>query len=450
MSAILALALLAGGAGATPPMRARLFASGLSFPVGAVAAPGDSQHLFVVELEGRIRTLDPVSGAIAATPFLDIRTQVVKVGDGGLLGICFDPGYAANGYFYVFYNAAPNPPNDRVLARYHATPGSGVADAGSATLLMQYPRTIGHNGGWIGFNPANGYMYLSTGDGGTNGTLDAPNNAQTQTRLAGKILRIDVHGGDDFPADPQRNYHIPASNPFAAGGGAPEVWSSGLRNPWRCAIDGANGDFYITSNGEDQRETVYYEPATSGGARNYGWRCTEGTLCTGLGGCVCGSPAITPPVYEYTHQVGYSIIGGPVYHGAGIPVLQGKLMFADFVTGQISSLRVLAGQATEVVEHTPDLGLPGGNAILTIGAFGENAAGELLVADVFGGNLYRIVPYSVCPADFNGVGGLTVQDIFDFLNAWFGANPRADYNGQAGITVQDIFDFLGGWFAGCS
>ena len=222
-----------------------------------------------------------------------------------------------------------------------------------------------------------------------------------------------------------------------------------MRNPWRCAIDGANGDFYITSNGEDQRETVYYEPATSGGARNYGWRCTEGTLCTGLGGCVCGSPAITPPVYEYTHQVGYSIIGGPVYHGAGIPVLQGKLMFADFVTGQISSLRVLAGQATEVVEHTPDLGLPGGNAILTIGAFGEDAAGELLVADFFGGNLYRIVPYRICPVDFNGVGGLTVQDIFDFLNAWFGANPRADFNGQVGITVQDIFDFLGAWFAGC-
>lgn len=446
---LLAGMLGAGMARATPPMRARLFASGLNFPVGVTSAPGDAQHLFVADLDGRIFVVDTVTGAVAASPYLDIRARVGREGDGGLLGLCFDPGYATNGYFYVFYNAAPSPPNDRVLARYHATPGSAVADAGSATVLLQYPRTIGHNGGWIGFNPVNGYLYLSTGDGGVSGSLDAPNNAQSLSQLAGKILRLDVHGVDDFPADANRNYHIPPSNPFAAGGGAPEIWSYGLRNPWRCAIDGVNGDLYITSNGEDEREQIYFESPTSTGARNYGWRCTEGTLCTGLSGCVCGSPSITAPLYEYDHDIGHSIIGGPVYHGAAIPELQGKLVFGDFVDGKVWSIRAVAGQATELVEHTSDLGLPGGHVIETMGAFGEDAAGELLVTDVFGGNLYRIVPHHICPADFNGVGGLSVQDIFDFLSAWFAANPRANFNGLNGVTVQDIFDFLSGWFAGC-
>ena len=183
--------------------------------------------------------------------------------------------------------------------------------------------------------------------------------------------------------------------------------------------------------------------------RNYGWRCMEGTLCTGLTGCVCNAPSITPPVHEYSHAIGHSIIGGVVYRGVGIPALGGKFVFGDFVDGQVWSIRVAGGVATELVDHTPDLGLAGGGVIETISVIGEDQSGELLVADVFGGNLYRVVPGAICAADYNFVNGLGVQDIFDYLQAWFAGNPRADFDGAGGIGVQDIFDFLGAWFVGC-
>ena len=450
--AILAGATLAPHAGATPPASARVFAVGLDQPVCIAGAPGDNQHLFVAGLPGEIQVLNAATGALSPTLFLDLRGTIVgQVGDGGLLGLCFDPGYASNGFFYVFYNSAPNPPNDRVLARYHATPGAGVADAGSASVLWRFPRSIGHNGGWIGFGPTNGLLYLSNGDGGTSFTFDAPNRAQTiVNQLAGKMLRIDVHAGDDFPADPLRNYHIPATNPFVNGVGDDEIWSYGVRNPWRCSFDRATGDLYISDVGQDAWEEIDVEPPNSIGGRNYGWKCMEGNHCTGLpGSCTCPSGGLTLPVFEYDHAAGHSITGGYVYRGAAIPALQGRYFFADFQDGGVWTIRVVGGVASELVDRTGELVLPNGTFMSFISCFGEDNAGELYAADYFSGTIYKVLPRIACPADFNGVNALEVQDIFDFLSAWFALDPRADFNGLGGISVQDIFDFLGAWFAGC-
>jgi glucose/arabinose dehydrogenase len=436
---------------ASPPEAARVFATGLTLPVAITAAPGDNAHLFVVDLNGKIDVIDSATGAVSPTPFLDIRDRVLHVSDGGLLGLAFDPQYATNGLFYVFYNSAPNPPNDRVLARFHATPGAAAADVDSGVTLLRYPRTIGHNGGWIGFRPTDGYLYMSSGDGGSTHTYDAFNNAQTIVgQLQGKTLRIDVHGGDDFPDEPERNYHIPPTNPFVGGAGDGEIWSYGHRNPWRCSFDRATGDFYIAENGEDSWEEINYESAADPGGHNYGWSCMEGNHCLSEGhGCTCGDPSLTGPAFEYDHTQGQSIIGGYVYRGAAIPQLQGLYLFGDFVNGRFWTLRMVGGVATDLLERTADLVLPGGGTISTLSAFGEDNAGELYMTSYASGVVYKIIPRAACAADFNGVNGLNVQDIFDFLSAWFSADPRADFNGAGGVNVQDIFDFLTAWFAGC-
>lgn len=436
---------------ADPPASVRVFATGLNQPVAIASAPGNSQFLYVASQFGQISSVRVSDGAVLPVPFLDLTAVVGVVGDGGLLGLTFDPDYSTNGYFYVFYNAAPNPPNDRVLARYHATPGSAVADSMSGTILWRFPRPIGHNGGWIGFSPINNYLYLSMGDGGTGFTFDAPNNAQTITNnLLGKMLRIDVRSGDGFPADPDRNYQIPPSNPFVGRTGDDEIWAYGLRNPWRCSFDRLTGDLYIADVGQDAWEEVNVEPATSPGGLNYGWKCMEATHCTGLpNSCTCNDPSLTLPALELSHTVAHSITGGYVYRGSAIPALQGHYLFGDFQDSRFWSFRMSGSTALDLVERTDEFRLPSGGSMANISALGEDAAGELYLSDYMNGLIYKIVPRIPCPPDFDNSGVLMVDDIFAFLNAWFTGNPAADFNGTGGVSVQDIFDFLNAWFLGC-
>jgi glucose/arabinose dehydrogenase len=437
-------------AAATPPARTRLLTAALHEPVCISQVAGDPGHVLVCERDGLVRAVDTTTGAIGAVPFADLRPLVSTFGDGGLMGLAFDPGYASNGYVYMFYNNLAD--DDRVLARYHAAPGSLTVDAGTGVTLWKFARSVGHNGGWIDFSPINGYLYLSMGDGGTGFSFDAPNRAQTiENQLHGKILRIDVTG-DDFPADANRNYRIPPSNPFVGIAGDDEIWAYGVRNPWRCSFDRATGELYIADVGQDAWEEIDREPAVSAGGRNYGWRCMEASACTNLGGCTCLDASITLPLFEYDHTLGNSLTGGYVYRGSAIPGYQGLYIYGDFGSNRYWTFRPGAAGVTEWTERTSELRpSPSENPPETIGAFGEDAAGELYMADFFAGRLYKIVPDVpvVCPADFNGVGGVSVQDIFDFLAAYFAADPRADFNGVGGISVQDIFDFLAAYFAGC-
>jgi len=438
---------------ATQPARSRLLTGSIAEPVCIAAIPGDVRHIAVCQRIGVIFIVDTLSGALAPSPMLDIRSIVSDIGDGGLLGLAFDPQYAANRLIYIFYNNLAD--NDRVLARYHVGPGL-IAEPASATTLWKFPRSIGHNGGWIGFSPVNGLLYLSMGDGGNSFSFDAPNRAQTITNmLMGKMLRIDVQGvvpggiGDDFPADGERNYRVPASNPFVGITGDDEIWALGLRNPWRCSFDSATGDLYIADVGQDQREEIDRESPSSIGGRNYGWRCMEAALCTGLGGCTCFAPELTAPIHEYDHDMGVSITGGYVYRGAAIPEFAGLYFYADFSVPHIWTLRPDATSVTEVTDRSGELNVgEAAGQVQFIGCFGEDAAGELYMGDYLGGKVWAIVPFA-CAADFNDNGGVTVQDIFDFLSAYFTAAPRADFNGVGGITVQDIFDYLSAYFAGC-
>lgn len=436
------------------PVNGVVFATALTEPVAISSPPGDSTHVVVCELPGRLIVLSTTTGAVRSEPLLDIRPLVSEFGDGGLLGFAFDPQFQTNGWVYLFYNALPSPQDDRVLARYTVNPATLVADPASGVTIWRYSRSIGHNGGWIGFSPANGFLYLSSGDGGTAFTApDIPNRAQNIiNEVQGKVLRIDVRG-DDFPGDPLRNFRIPPSNPFVGITGDDEIWALGVRNPWRCAFDRLTGDFYIADVGQSDWEEINYEPMGSPGGRNYGWKCMEGNHCTGFdggAGCVCFAGNMTLPIFEYGHTTGRSITGGIVYRGGAIPQWQGRYFFADFEVARVWSVRVVQGVATDLREHTDELrsGPPGTPSISWISAFGEDHAGEMYLCDYIGGTIYKVSP-NPCQGDFNDIGGVTVQDIFDFLDAWFSMASVADFNYSGIISVEDIFDFLDSWFQGC-
>jgi glucose/arabinose dehydrogenase len=398
--ALIALGCLIAGASrarATPPARSRLMSSAINQPIFITYAPGDAQHVYVCERPGRIRVMDKDTGAVDPAPVLDITAQVNTDGDNGLLGLAFDPAFATSGFFYIDYI---NPDNTFVLERYHVDAATGLADPASAHTIWRYTRPLGHNGGWIGFSPVDGDLYISSGDGDTGATPDFAGRAQNTSILMGKIHRIDV-SSDDFPTDPDRNYHIPAGNPFVAGGGAPEVWSYGLRNPWRCSFDRTTGDFYIGDVGNGSWEEVDTEPAggTGGvGGRNYGWPCMEATHCTGTGDCTCNDPSLTLPIYEYPHTVGNCVTGGYVYRGSAIPEFQGRYIFADFGHARVWSFIPNSGGISDFLDLSDMLIPPTTDTPISwVGTMGEDAAGEIYLADINTSRIYKIVPYPCFP-----------------------------------------------------
>ena len=257
--------------------------------------------------------------------------------------------------------------------------------SGDVILVIPHPGQSNHNGGWIEFGPDN-LLYLGVGDGG--GAGDPPGNAQNRNVLLGKILRIDP-AGDAFPGDTNRDYAIPAGNPFAGGGGSPEVWAYGLRNPFRAGFDGATGNLWIGDVGQGAREEVDLMRPTDGGA-NFGWNLVEGTLGT-------PQPGFTPPVAEYSHgsgpREGRSITGGRVYRGP-VEALRGQYIFADFISNNIWSLPVASVSVGTTLasgafilrnaDFTPNAGTIG-----TIAAFGTDQAGNLYIVDL-GGEIFRI------------------------------------------------------------
>lgn len=359
-------------------------AEGLNRPVDLIAAPGDTQRLFIVEQPGVIKVLDLTTGRVLSEPFLDIDSRVSEgyLGNGeqGLLSLAFHPDYFVSGNsnegcFFVHYSSNSGA---TTIERYRVGSDPNIADPESNLLILRVSQPFAnHNGGTIAFGPNDGYLYIGLGDGGA--ANDPGGRAQNDGELLGKILRIDVNA-----ASPGQPYTIPPGNPFVGLEPRHEIWAKGLRNPWRFSFDGLTGDLYIADVGQEAREEINFIPVGSGGGENYGWRCMEGTACTFLSGCSCNGTELTPPCYEYFHNPGggRSITGGYVYRGSAIPELQARYFFADFVSGRIWSLRIVNGQAREIVEHTDDLNGPEvGGVIGAIASFGQDAAGELYIVD---------------------------------------------------------------------
>ena len=254
------------------------------------------------------------------------------------------------------------------------------------TINQPFPN---HNGGWLGFDN-NGLLNIATGDGGSSG--DPQNNAQNITNnLLGKILRVDING-DDFAADPNRNYAIPSSNPFVGITGDDEIWAYGLRNPWRPSFDSQTGDLYIADVGQGALEEINVQPASSTGGENYGWRVREGTNGPDFPGAI-------DPIYNYAHGSGdlegFSVTGGYVYRGP-IQELQGYYFFGDHVNDRIWSLNWDGSDPasadgtnfTDFIDWT-DLITTDVGSIANISSFAEDSLNNLYIIDL-GGEIFRL------------------------------------------------------------
>jgi glucose/arabinose dehydrogenase len=342
----------------------------LSSPLYLTAPPADAR-LFIVEKTGGIRIVK--EGLLLEAPFLDLSTKVSAGSEQGLLGLAFDPEYATNGRFVVHYTDLAG---NTVLSRLQVSADPDRAEPASEQVILTVAQpAANHNGGQVAFGP-DGFLYLGLGDGGPGG--DPQGRGQDLSDLLGSILRIDVRAGDP--------YTVPADNPFVGNPEArAEIWSYGLRNPWRFSFDRANGDLYIADVGESQREEVDVSTAADGGGRaaNYGWSVMEGSRC--FRGPACDQTGLTLPLLEYTHQEGCSITGGYVYRGSAIPSLQGHYFYADLCGGWVRSFRDAGGTVADEASW-PSLS-PGGPVL----SFGEDSAGELYILQA-GGGVFKIVP----------------------------------------------------------
>jgi glucose/arabinose dehydrogenase len=387
----LVLAACGGGDDGPPPLPDGSFALrlqpvgtalGLDFPLFVTAPPGDNTRLFVVEKGGVIKIVVLATEQVLSTPFISITVNAA--GEGGLLGLAFHPNYSLNGFFYVYIiNAA----GDTEIRRYtRSSTDPNVADPASVQLVLSVDQPAGltnHKAGWLGFG-LDGFLYAALGDGGGGG--DPGENAENLNSLLGKMLRLDINAPDAFPSDPLKNYAIPGTNPFAGPiPGFDEIWSYGLRNPFRNSFDRLTGDFYIADVGQGRQEEVNVSTFASGAGAgiNFGWDIMEGSLCFEPM-MNCSTSDLALPILEYDHSQGCSITGGYVYRGLAIPALQGTYFYGDFCQGFVRSFRFVNGVATEQADWVTLR--PGGN----ITSFGEDAAGELYIVTSAGG-LFRIV-----------------------------------------------------------
>ena len=332
-------------------------ASGFVRPTYLTHAGDD--RLFVVEQPGRIRIVR--GGRVLDAPFLDIGAKVnSRANEQGLLSVAFDPAYTSSGLFYVNYTRQPD--GATVVERYRVSDNPDAADPNSGEVLLSIDQPeANHNGGQLQFGP-DGHLYIGMGDGGGGGDRHGTiGNAQDDTALLGKMLRMDVRSGDV------------------------SIWAKGLRNPWRFSFDRATGDLYIADVGQNAYEEVNFQSASSAGGENYGWRILEGLHCYNPQEN-CDGAGLTLPVAEYSHDSGCSVTGGYVYRGRAYPWLEGLYVFADYCSGMVWSLeRSAPGEwvMTEVLEVR-----------VTVSSFGEDAAGELYLAGHNEGAIYRLTSAS--------------------------------------------------------
>jgi len=341
-------------------------AGDLERPVQLVGIPVDSR-LFIVEQRGRIRVL--ADGQVRTEPYLDIGDQLSDGNEQGLLGLAFHPDFQSNGYAYANYT---NGAGDTRVVRYtERADGSSLDPATLKEILFVEQPNGNHNAGQLLFGP-DGMLYIPLGDGGSSG--DPRGNGQNLDTLLGAILRIDVDGGDP--------YAIPPDNPFVSGGGRPEIWAYGVRNPWRNDIDVEGGFIYVADVGQNEWEEVSVSPLHEAGV-NYGWNTVEGPECFQDSGC--DRTGLRDPLIWYGHGDGCSITGGHVYRGEAIPSLAGTYFYSDHCSGWLRSFRYDPAQGTAVDQREwsiPNIG--------SVYSFGRDADGELYV--LAGSRAYRIDP----------------------------------------------------------
>lgn len=488
--------------------------TGISNPVYAIADPTDNNRIFIVERDGRVRVV--VNGVLQAAPFLDVTAVMppntgtitisgtqytfVRSGEQGLLGLAFAPDYATSGTIYVNmtakrYDTVPAVPsstdygwgctgggsctigdNGRTMIckiqRSAASPlvavNPTITTLGQLDPIMQYDQPYtNHNGGNLQFGP-DGMLYIGSGDGGSGN--DPGNRALNRNVLLGKMLRIDP-SGDDFPADATKDYRIPAGNPYIGGGGLPEIWAVGLRNPWRYSFDRVTGDLWIADVGQNVWEEVNVVPGNGGPGRNYGWRVREGLVATGISAGGNDVSNLTDPVYVYDHGAGttqgFSITGGYVYRGKAIPSWRGRYFFSDYVTDRIWSGRMINGVWSDFQDVTTALSNLGTSSTLMIrdiSSYGEDNDGELFIVQL-NGRVRKLVPQNPqpCPADLDNGQGLghpdfavTIDDLLFFLPLFESGDPRGDLDNGSGtgtfdnaVTIDDLLYFLVRFEAGC-
>ncbi len=340
--------------------------SELSFdlPIAMVQIPGDDTQWFVAEQSGIIRRFANAEETDSSTEALDIRDRVyADASETGLLGMAFHPDFANSPYIYLNYTADEGQLETRI-SRF-TVDSNGDIDPDSEVLLLHFDQPFeNHNGGQVAFGP-DGFLYIGAGDGGLYG--DPLGAGQDTELLLAKILRIDVDNGSP--------YAIPADNPFADGdGGAPEVYAWGLRNPWRFSFDTADGTLWVADVGQDAWEEI--DRVELGG--NYGWNEKEGTHC--YLDDDCDDPAYIDPVAEYSHDEGYSVTGGFVWHSDRIPSLDGSYLYADFGTGHFWRI-----DGSENVEKIID------SSGLNVSTFAQGADGEVYALDYGTGRIYHFV-----------------------------------------------------------
>jgi glucose/arabinose dehydrogenase len=362
----------------------------LSFsdPLFLTHAGDGTNRVFVVEQDGIIKVFKNSPSADEAKIFLNITDRVTSGGERGLLGLAFHPNYETNGYFYVNYTYTVSGNLRTKVSRFSVTNNPDSADKNSEYELFNFSQPYSnHNGGWVGFGPGDGYLYIATGDGGSGG--DPQNNAQNITNLLGKILRIDVDSGTP--------YSIPSTNPFydSTGNVKKEIFAWGLRNPWRCSHDPVTGWLWAADVGQNNWEEI--DLIENG--KNYGWRCYEGNHPYNLTGC--NYPEYIFPVWEYGHNPECSITGGYVYRGPNVPEISGKYIYGDYCSAKIWSLQY------------DGINPPVNTLLLTapssITSFGVDEESELFVA-LSNGKIYRFNPtVSInAPSDLDGFAAITL------------------------------------------
>jgi glucose/arabinose dehydrogenase len=358
------LALSAFFSNAQPVVSFTSVITGLSAPIDLVHAGDGTNRIFIAQQGGLIRVYDQAFASLGN--FLTV-TGISTGGERGLLSLVFHPDYETNGFFFVFYT---NTAGDLEIARYKVSANPNIADPTKTVVLtIPHPGQSNHNGGKLIFG-TDGYLYLSTGDGGGGG--DVPNNAQNQSVLLGKLLRIAVNTSTTPPY-----YTVPAGNPFGN-----EIWALGLRNPFRWSFDGQTQDIWIGDVGQDNSEEIDFVPASAGGGVNYGWRCYEGNTPYNTSGCGPISN-YTFPVHTYpTQNPSSAVTGGRVYRGTVYPAMQGYYIASDFYSGNIYKI-ISSGVGGWTISTQ--------SAVRTgISCFGEIESGELYATVLTNGNVYRV------------------------------------------------------------
>ena len=356
------------------------FGTGFVSPVEITNA-GDSR-LFVVQKGGLIRILN-ADGTVNATPFLNLSAFVSTNSERGLLGLAFHPNYATNGYFFVNYT---NLAGNTVIARYTVNASNPNIANTTETILMTITQPFAnHNGGTIKFGP-DGYLYIGMGDGGSGG--DPGNRAQNINENLGKMLRIDVN------TTTAPFYSSPNSNPYVGVAGNDEIWAIGLRNPWKFSFNRLNGDLWIADVGQDAIEEInkVVSPLPNSGI-NFGWRCYEGNSTYNNSGCAPSSTMRFPFIQYARFGGACSVTGGYFYSGSAYPNFQNKYFFTDYCDNKIRMVDN-AGVITTTASFS-------GNNFVT---FGEDVNGELYIAGITSGTVYKIIDSSLSQPNFETNG----------------------------------------------